>query len=43
MKPLYSQGIKNANKLAVKDLRAIAHFNKIIKNYLMMCELLKEQ
>lgn len=28
--------IKNANKLPVGDLRKIARFNRIIKNYLMM-------
>ena len=28
--------IKNANKLPTEDLRAIAHFFRIIKNYLKM-------
>ena len=28
--------IKNANKLPTEDLRAIAHFFRIVKNYLKM-------
>lgn len=28
--------LKNANKLPVEDLRAIAHFNRIVKNWLKM-------
>lgn len=28
--------IKNANKMPTEDLRAIAHFFRIVKNYLKM-------
>lgn len=42
MKSIYPHGIKNANKLPVQDLRAIAYFNRIIKNYLKMCRMLEE-
>lgn len=31
--------IKNAGKLPAQDLRQIARFNRIIKNYLKMCRI----
>lgn len=34
--------IKNGNKLSVQDLRAIAHFNRIIMNYEKMLRIEKE-
>ena len=40
---LYPHGIRGARKLPVQDLRAIAHFNRIIKNYLLMCHLLEKE
>jgi hypothetical protein len=39
MKPLYDRGIRYAKRLAIKDLKAIAHFNRIVKNYEKMCEI----
>ena len=42
MENLYPRGIRGAKRLSVQDLRAIAHFNKVIKNYLKMCKLLKQ-
>ena len=40
---LYPNGIKwGKKKPSVEDLRAIAYFNRIVKNYLMMEKLLKE-
>lgn len=33
--------IKNARRLKVQDLRAIAYFNKVIINYLKMDRILK--
>ena len=40
--PLYGRKIKGL-KHDVRDLRAIAHFNRIIKNYLKMDALLKKE
>lgn len=36
---LYPGGIKNVRRLKVEDLRQIAAFNKIVKNYIRMCEM----
>ena len=40
---LYPNGIKwGKHRPTVEDLRAIAHFNRIVKNYLKMEKILKE-
>ena len=39
MKALYDRPIKGAKKLSLLDLRGIAHFNRIIRNYLKMCKI----
>ena len=41
---MIGDGVKRSslNKLPVEDLREIAHWHKIIKNYLKMDRLLKE-
>lgn len=41
MKALYDHPIKGARKLSLLDLRGIAHFNRIIRNYLKMYEIEK--
>ena len=33
---------KNKNRLTGEDLRQIANFNAIVRNYFKMCRLLKE-
>lgn len=40
--PLYGRKIKGL-KHNIRDLRAIAHFNRIVKNYLKMDKLLKKE
>ena len=36
------QRIKGADKLPVRDLKAIAHFNRNVMNYEKMCRIEKE-
>lgn len=41
---LYGQRmlVKLPKGTTVRDLRSIAHFNRIIRNYLMMCKIEKD-
>lgn len=39
---LYNKPIRGTNRLPVEDLRQIARFNRIVKNYLKMCKIEKE-
>lgn len=34
---LYDKPIKGANRIPVQDLRQLARFNGIVKNYIRMC------
>lgn len=42
---LYGQPffIKLPKNTTIQDLRALTHFNKIIKNYAKMCRIVKEE